>query len=171
MLFESSEEQNSDRDGEGGTSHGSVGTQPKLGITEQGVWQLAWPTMAAMGAGTVVRFTDFVMVRDLGPSALAAVGVGGQFYWFIESLGAIAPGGLAAILARAVGAGDRSLADASFRQAHLLGRRTRCARMRDVIFRLRASRSDSMALNQTWWISAQNIFGGGFGGRFRSQWP
>ncbi len=66
MSFESSEEQNSDRDGEGGTSHGSVGTQPKLGITEQGVWQLAWPTMAAMGAGTVVRFTDFVMVRDLG---------------------------------------------------------------------------------------------------------
>ena len=121
MSFESSEEQNSDRDGEGGTSHGSVGTQPKLGITEQGVWQLAWPTMAAMGAGTVVRFTDFVMVRDLGPSTLAAVGVGGQFYWFIESLGAIAPGGLAAILARAVGAGDRSLADASFRQAHLLG--------------------------------------------------
>ena len=77
--------------------------------------------MAAMGAGTIVRFTDFAMVGDLGPSALAAVGIGGQFYWLLESIGAVAPAGLAAILARAVGAGDRSLADASFRQAQMLG--------------------------------------------------
>ena len=88
-------------------------SRPKsvLGVTEQGIGTLAWPTMAAMGAGTIVRFTDFAMVGDLGPEALAAVGVGGQFYWLIESIGAVAPAGLAAILARAVGAGDRSLAD------------------------------------------------------------
>jgi putative MATE family efflux protein len=90
-------------------------------VTQSRIWALAWPTMAAMGAGTIVRFTDFAMVGGLGPSALAAVGVGGQFYSLIESIGVVAPAGLAAILARAVGAGDQSLADASFRQAQLLG--------------------------------------------------
>ncbi len=96
-------------------------SQPELGVTTQGIWALAWPTMVAMGAGAIVRFTDFAMVGDLGPSALATVGVGGQFYWLIESIAAIAPAGLGAILARAVGAGDRALAAASFRQAQLQG--------------------------------------------------
>ena len=92
-----------------------------LGPTRQGIWALAWPTMATMGAGTLVRFTDFSMVGGLGPSALAGVGLGGNFYWLLESLTAIAPTGLAAILARAVGAGDRDEVVASFRQAQLLG--------------------------------------------------
>ena len=30
--------------------------------------------MVSMGVGTLVRFTDFAMVGDLGPGALAAVG-------------------------------------------------------------------------------------------------
>jgi len=102
-------------------AEGSGPDPENLGLTTQGIWALAWPTMVAMSAGTVVRFTDFAMVGDLGPQALAAVGVGGQFYWLIESLAAIAPGGLTAILARAVGAGDTALADQSLRQAHLQG--------------------------------------------------
>lgn len=77
--------------------------------------------MAAMAAATVVRFTDFAMVGSLGPSALAGVGVGGQFYWLLESIGAIAPAGLTAVLARAVGRGDSESADRSFRQAQILG--------------------------------------------------
>lgn len=86
-----------------------------------GIWSLAWPTMASMGAGTVVRFTDFAMVGSLGPAALAGVGLGGQCSWLLESIGAVAPAGLAAILARAVGRGDWHLANASFRQAQVLG--------------------------------------------------
>jgi putative MATE family efflux protein len=77
--------------------------------------------MASMGAGTVVRFTDFAMVGSLGPAALAGVGIGGQFSWLLESLAAVAPAGLAAILARAVGRGDWVLANAAFRQAQILG--------------------------------------------------
>lgn len=92
-----------------------------LGVTPLGIWGLAWPTMLAMGAGTVVRLTDFAMVGDLGPSATAAIGVGGNFYWLIESLASIPSLGLMAILARAVGAGDAALADASHRQAQLQG--------------------------------------------------
>ena len=92
-----------------------------FGVTPLGIWGLAWPTMLAMGAGTVVRLTDFAMVGDLGPSATAAIGVGGNFYWLIESLASVPSLGLMAILARAVGAGDRALADASHRQAQLQG--------------------------------------------------
>jgi MATE family, multidrug efflux pump len=90
-------------------------------IVTDGVWTLAWPTMASMGAGTVVRFTDFAMVGSLGPAALAGVGIGGQFSWLLEAIAMVAPSGLAAILARAVGRGDWDLANASFRQAQLLG--------------------------------------------------
>lgn len=93
----------------------------ELGVTSLGVWGLAWPTMLAMGAGTIVRMTDFAMVGDLGPSATAAIGIGGNFYWLIENLAMVPSLGLMAILARAVGAGDRALADASHRQAHLQG--------------------------------------------------
>lgn len=104
-----------------GSEPEASGPVSALGVTDLGIWALSWPTMISMGAFTIVRFTDFAMVGDLGPTALAAVGVGGQFYWLIESLAAIAPAGLAAMLARAVGAGDRALAAASFRQAHLQG--------------------------------------------------
>ena len=103
------------------TAGATSGAESPMGVTSQGIWSLAWPTMAAMAAATVVRFTDFAMVGSLGPSALAGVGVGGQFYWLLESIGAVAPAGLTAILARAVGRGDQQGADASFHQAQLLG--------------------------------------------------
>ncbi len=86
-----------------------------------GIWALAWPTMAAMGAATFVRFTDFAMVGDLGSAALAGVGLGGQVYWLVESAALLVPTGLAAILARGVGSGDEALVDQSFRQSLLLG--------------------------------------------------
>ena len=97
-------------------------SEPSLGgVTIESVWALAWPTMASMATGTVVRFTDFAMVGSLGPAALAGVGIGGQFTWLLESVAAVASAGLAAILARAVGRGDWGLANQSFRQAMLLG--------------------------------------------------
>ncbi|MGH0038576.1 MAG: MATE family efflux transporter [Myxococcota bacterium] len=85
-----------------------------------GVWELAWPTIVAFGAQTLVRFADFAMVGSLGPDALAAVGLGGQVYWLVQALANLVPTGLAAILARAVGARDPALADAVLRQSLLL---------------------------------------------------
>lgn len=85
-----------------------------------GVWELAWPTIVAVGAQTMVRFVDFAMVGSLGPDALAAVGLGGQVYWLVQSIAMLVPTGLAAILARAIGAGDMPRADAILRQSILL---------------------------------------------------
>lgn len=93
----------------------------EIGVTSKGVWGLAWPTMVVMGCATVVRMTDFAMIRELGPSATAAVGVAGNFYWLIECITQVVAAGLTAILARAVGAGDRLLMDRSFRQSQSLG--------------------------------------------------
>lgn len=86
-----------------------------------GVWALAWPTIVSFGAQTLVRFVDFVMVGGLGPEALAAVGLGGQVYWLVQSLANLAPMGLAAILARAWGARDFSEVDLALRQSLLMG--------------------------------------------------
>lgn len=84
-----------------------------------GVWELAWPTIIAVGAQTMVRFADFAMVGSLGPSALAAVGLGGQVYWLVQSIAMLIPTGLAAVLARAIGAGDSERADKILRQSIL----------------------------------------------------
>lgn len=88
--------------------------------TSLGVWALAWPTIVGFGAQTLVRFADFVMVGGLGPEALAAVGLGGQVYWLVQAVANLVPTGLAAIVARAVGAGNPSRSDAALRQGILL---------------------------------------------------
>ncbi|MFP8881805.1 MAG: MATE family efflux transporter [Myxococcota bacterium] len=85
-----------------------------------GVWELAWPTIVSFATQTAVRWADFAMVGSLGTDALAAVGLGGQVYWLVQSVGALVPTGLVAVLARAIGAGDNDLADATLRQGLLL---------------------------------------------------
>jgi putative MATE family efflux protein len=76
-----------------------------------GVWELAWPTILSYATHTLVRWADLMMVGSLGREALAAVGLGGQVYWLVQSLGMLVPTGLTALLARAVGARDRQRAD------------------------------------------------------------
>lgn len=85
-----------------------------------GVWELAWPTIISFATQTSVRWADFAMVGSLGTDALAAVGLGGQVYWLVQSIGTLVPTGLVAILSRAVGAKDVRLADAALRQGLLL---------------------------------------------------
>lgn len=86
-----------------------------------GVWELAWPTMVAALLQTGVRWVDFMMVGSLGTEAVAAVGLGGQVYWFIQSAVMAITTGLVALIARAVGARDPDLADRSLRQGIVLG--------------------------------------------------
>jgi len=99
----------------------SIDESPSVSPEQLGVWALAWPTIVSFGAQTFVRFADFAMVGGLGPDALAAVGLGGQVYWLVQSLVNLAPMGLAAILARAWGARDFGEADLVLRQALLMG--------------------------------------------------
>jgi putative MATE family efflux protein len=98
----------------------ALGADAESNPASLGVWALAWPTIVGFGAQTLVRFADFVMVGGLGPEALAAVGLGGQVYWLVQALANLVPTGLAAIVARAIGAGDASRSDAALRQGILL---------------------------------------------------
>jgi putative MATE family efflux protein len=81
------------------------------------VWQLAWPTIVSYATHTLVRWADLMMVGPLGREALAAVGLGGQAFWLVQSIGMLVPTGLTALLARAVGAGDLDRADRVLRHA------------------------------------------------------
>lgn len=86
-----------------------------------GVWELAWPTIAAAMLQTLVRWADIKMVGTLGREAVAAVAAGGQVYWFLQSTVMAVTIGLVAIMARAIGAKDTRGADAALRQGILLG--------------------------------------------------
>jgi len=85
-----------------------------------GVWSLAWPTIISYATHTLVRWTDLIMVGPLGREALAAVGLGSQAFWLVQSIGLLVPTGLTALLARAVGAGDYDRAARVLRHAILL---------------------------------------------------
>jgi Na+-driven multidrug efflux pump len=86
-----------------------------------GVWELAWPTIAAMLTQTLVRWADVKMVGSLGREAVAAVTGGGHVYWFLQTVVMAVTTGLVALLARAVGARNQRLADATLRQGIVLG--------------------------------------------------
>ena len=94
---------------------------PSASPTTLGVWELAWPTILSFLSQSLVRWVSFAMVGGLGADALAAVGIGNQFFWLVQSLATLAPTGIVALLSRAVGSGDAKLADASLRQGLWLG--------------------------------------------------
>jgi len=94
---------------------------PSTSPASLGVWELAWPTILSFLTQSLVRWVSFAMVGKLGADALAAVGIGNQFFWLVQSLATLAPTGIIALLSRAIGAGDAKLADASLRQGIWLG--------------------------------------------------
>ncbi len=48
------------------------------------VWQLAWPTAIYGALELTVGLVDLLMVRPLGPSATAAIGIGRQVTFLVE---------------------------------------------------------------------------------------
>jgi Na+-driven multidrug efflux pump len=97
------------------------GSPPAPSPQALGVFELAWPTMVAFFTQTMVRVVSLFMVGSLGQDAIAGVGVANQFFWMVQALGTVAPTGIIALLARAVGARDVKLADAALRQGLWLG--------------------------------------------------
>lgn len=71
---------------------------------------LAWPTMLEQILQTAVQYIDTAMVGSLGTEATAAVGATGTVGWMIISVVFALSIGFLSQIARAHGAGDRSLA-------------------------------------------------------------
>lgn len=86
-----------------------------------GIWELAWPTMLASAMQTIVRWADIKMVGDIGVEAVAGVSAGGQIYWLVQAASMALTTGLVALVARAVGSGDKTLVDRTLKQTILMG--------------------------------------------------
>jgi putative MATE family efflux protein len=94
-------------------------------ILSQGVYRaifkLAWPAILENVLFTVVFVVDAIMVAQLGSVALAAVGLSGTInFAFTSVFGSMQVAALS-LVARSVGAGNRSSAEAYGRQALLIG--------------------------------------------------
>lgn len=88
------------------------------------VVRLAWPVMVSNLLQTLTTTVDLIMVGSLAgvaASAVAAVGLGGQFLWLFFGIMISISSGTIALVARAMGAGDRAEADHVLRQSLVLG--------------------------------------------------
>ena len=76
------------------------------------IWSLAWPAIATFGLESLVGLVDMLMVGRLGANAVAGVGVGTQIFNAVAVVMIAAATGTVALVARHVGAGERSQANA-----------------------------------------------------------
>ncbi|OGS48475.1 MAG: hypothetical protein A3K68_08020 [Euryarchaeota archaeon RBG_16_68_13] len=98
--------------------------RPAGNATRTAVFRLAWPVMLANLLQTLTTTIDVILVGSLGDgagSAVAAVGLGGQFLFLFFSVMIAVSAGTIALIARAVGAKDGALADHVLKQSLVLG--------------------------------------------------
>jgi len=91
-------------------------TRPQLGF-----WTIAGPTIAGQLAASVAGIVDLKIVGLLGASPLAAVGAGLRLFITAQAVLVAVSAGTTALVARAMGAGDRNEADQVTRTSLLLG--------------------------------------------------
>lgn len=78
--------------------------------TSRKVWAIAWPVVAANLLQSLALTVDLIMVGALGPEALAATGVATQVFYVGMVVASGLGAGATALVARAIGAGDREAA-------------------------------------------------------------
>jgi putative MATE family efflux protein len=91
--------------GESETVEGAIGVGLDPTPPQQGVWELAWPSISLYALHALVGIVDFAFVSSLGTEAVAAVGVAMQIHFFVFALMAAVTTGTVAVVAREMGAG------------------------------------------------------------------
>jgi len=84
-------------------------------------WTLAWPAIMSFSLESIVGFCGLLMVGHLGAVAVAAVGVGLQILFAVNSVLFAFGTGALAIVARHIGAGERRQAGDTLQQAIVSG--------------------------------------------------
>lgn len=79
--------------------------------TSRKVWALAWPVVLTNLLQSLALTVDLIFVGALGPVALAATGVATQVFFVGMIVAAGLAAGATALVARAIGAGDKEGAD------------------------------------------------------------
>ena len=85
------------------------------------LWSLSWPVMIGNSVNMLGPTVDMIWVGRLGPTAIAAVGVSGMAVMLTQYLMMGLFGGLRAMVARFVGAGDSTAANHVSQQAFIIG--------------------------------------------------
>ncbi|HEX7588313.1 MAG TPA: MATE family efflux transporter, partial [Anaerolineae bacterium] len=85
------------------------------------LFQLAWPSLIENLLQTMLGFVDLVFVGQLGPDAIAGVGLGNQMMFLLQVLFMGLAVGNTALVARAIGARDKPDAERVAKQSLLLG--------------------------------------------------
>lgn len=75
------------------------------------IWSLAWPVILTMSVESVVGLLDMLMVGRLGAQSVAAVGIGTQILFAVNTVMIAVATGTLAIVARHVGAGEMRRAE------------------------------------------------------------
>lgn len=84
------------------------------------ILRLAWPSVAELVLTSLSGMVDMIMVGQLGPWALSAVGLNTQPRFLLLAIFVAMNTGATALIARSKGAGDRELANKTMRQAMML---------------------------------------------------
>lgn len=81
------------------------------------LFQLAWPSLIENLLQTMLGFVDLVFVGQLGPDAIAGVGLGNQLMFLLQVVFMGLSVGNQALVARAIGAGDKRDAERIAKQS------------------------------------------------------
>lgn len=87
------------------------------GSTWAAIWHQSWPMLLNMITIAVASFTDVWVAGQLGPVAQAAIGIGGQIWFFMTMLAVALSAGTTALVSRYVGARDYPGATEAARQS------------------------------------------------------
>jgi putative MATE family efflux protein len=85
------------------------------------LFQLAWPSLIENLLQTLLGFADMIFVGQLGAAAIAGVGLGVQWMFTLQVAFMGLAVGSTALVARAVGAGDKEEAERIAKQSLILG--------------------------------------------------
>ncbi len=78
------------------------------------IWTLAWPVIFSQALASIVSLIDIAMVGRLSRESVAAVGYATQYFNLAQSILFAVGAACVALMARAIGAGDRDRARAAF---------------------------------------------------------
>ncbi len=89
--------------------------------TNRQLFFLAWPSLIENLLQTMLIFVDLVFVGQLGPDAIAGIGLGGQLMFLLQVVFMGLAVGNTALVARSIGAQDKREAERIAKQSLLIG--------------------------------------------------
>src|SRR5437660_7969452 len=91
------------------------------GSTWAAIWHMSWPLLLNMATISVASFADIWVAGKLGSDVQAAIGIGGQIWFFMIMLTVALSAGTTALVSRYWGARDFATTVEAARQSLIFG--------------------------------------------------